>query len=372
VLKICRKQLKRREKAFKNVKGVVGNLKEKGEEVVENLKEGVEELGETILQKGEQVIQNVKERGQDILGKGELLYETAKEKVKTYVEEEKQEMKHKADTLKKKVKETGQNIAKNVQFIKDLHSLPKSGGIFYNRAHELLFHLQPRLFASKEDKQKIERIQLEVMESLHDLFEEEHKLLDTINRRNNLKKGLWLLDSSERMNVAELQTEVDFIDTVLHSIYNSIQEKVNDAKPIIGPYSWLCIRDIFSFLIHIINFTTNAISYFLTLSFIEFMVYSPFLLCCIWGVLLVYKRYYTIYPVVVGVLTLIWVFRLPFVIMQYNPNFYEFLSLFLGGLVLDGVVLFFLKRAHDEMHVSKRTTSLENQIKSEQKIIKVE
>jgi len=183
---------------------------------------------------------------------------------------------------------------------------------------------------------------------------------------------LWLLDSSERMNVAELQTEVDFIDTVLHSIYNSIQEKVNDAKPIIGPYSWLCIRDIFSFLIHIINFTTNAISYFLTLSFIEFMVYSPFLLCCIWGVLLVYKRYYTIYPVVVGVLTLIWVFRLPFVIMQYNPNFYEFLSLFLGGLVLDGVVLFFLKRAHDEMHVSKRTTSLENQIKSEQKIIKVE
>jgi len=222
-----------------------------------------------------------------------------------------------------------------------------SGFYFYNRANQLLQHVTPHFFSSPEDILKITKIRNLAIDLLRTLAIEEAKLKNLIERRDALKTGFWVLDNFRRDQVAELQTEIYSQHAVVYHVYDSIEAVINTAKPIVGPFSWLLVRDLFVFYFHLVDFVVNALSFMLTLSLVELLVYGPLLGVGLWGLSQLLSYFYIYLPIAAGVSILLRIVNMPFIIIKYNPNFFEFLFIFMGGLGVGASLLFLMKRIYD-------------------------
>eukprot|EP01118_Nematostelium_gracile_P001103 TRINITY_DN1112_c0_g1_i1.p1 TRINITY_DN1112_c0_g1~~TRINITY_DN1112_c0_g1_i1.p1 ORF type:complete len:271 (+),score=58.52 TRINITY_DN1112_c0_g1_i1:28-840(+) len=189
-------------------------------------------------------------------------------------------------------------------------------------------------------KDLIERMNHKVRVLTIQLHKEEKQLLKLRNNVSGLKTDFfWFFDKDTRHQVDKAQLEVNDQERVIENLVDEIVFEWKSLKPVYGIYSKMFLTEAFGFVREIYNLGMNIFTSIVELGLISILLFGSItsIFLSIVGAL-----GFNIFPTIIAFSTLLvniyWIFKLPFIIIQYSPSFSEFIGAYCGFV---GILLIF-------------------------------
>jgi len=179
-------------------------------------------------------------------------------------------------------------------------------------------------------RHKIQELKEVIKELANNLMKEEITLQKMKPKISALKKDFfWFFNETTRLRVDELQLEVNDQVRVIENILDDIIFKWNRLKPLYGIYSKMFLTEALGFIPYIWKVGMDVFATLLELGLISWLLFGSltgFLLS------LFATLGFSFFPSVIGFSTLLvniyWVFKLPFIMIQYSPTLTDFLTVY--------------------------------------------
>jgi len=158
------------------------------------------------------------------------------------------------------------------------------------------------------------------------LLREEIHLYTLEQQRDSIKGDFhWFFNSDLRQKAREIQSEVNAHRRIVEKVYDDIDEIWLKVKPLYGVYSRLFLREITGIVPWLLDTIVNFVTSFTIVSIIELLIFGPLavFILTFWAAFGV-----TLIPIVLYTITLFWIIRLPFIIIQYDPTLFQFMSIY--------------------------------------------
>jgi hypothetical protein len=181
-----------------------------------------------------------------------------------------------------------------------------------------------------EKRQKIQEIKTVIKNLATQLMKEEMKLNRLKAEVRALKSDFfWFFNDATRMKVDEAQLKVNDQQRVIENLVDDIMVEWKRLKPLYGLYSKMFLSEALGFVPQIWRVGVDVFATFLELGLISLLLFGS-----ITGFML--SLFATIgfsfFPAIIAFATFMvntyWVFKLPFIMIQYSPTISEFLSVY--------------------------------------------
>jgi len=179
-------------------------------------------------------------------------------------------------------------------------------------------------------RQKIQELKERIKELADHLLKEEIKLSKLKSSVSSQKNDFfWFFNGTTRLRVDEAQLEVNDQERVIENILDDILFEWKRLKPLYGIYSKMFLTEALGFIPQIWTVGMNVFATVLELGLISLLLFGSvtgFLLS------LFATLGFSFFPSVIGFSTLLvniyWVFKLPFIMIQYSPSITDFLTVY--------------------------------------------
>jgi len=187
-------------------------------------------------------------------------------------------------------------------------------------------------------KEKILHLKEKIKLLLSKLTTEETILLQLKGKVRQLKHDFfWFFDESNRLRVDEVQLKVNDQERIVEDIVDDMFFEWKKLKPLYGIYSQMFFMEALGFIPEIWKLGMNVFATVLELGLISLLLFGSMT-----GFFLsVFATLgFSFLPTIVAFSTLLvniyWVFKLPFIMIQYSPMLHEFLGVYFAfvGILL--------------------------------------
>jgi len=179
-------------------------------------------------------------------------------------------------------------------------------------------------------KQKIQELKERIKQYANKLLKEEMKLNKMKANVSSLKTDFfWFFNESTRLRVDEAQMMANDQERIIENILDDIILEWKRLKPLYGIYSKMFLTEALGFIPQIWTVGMNVFATVLELGLISLLLFGS-----ITGFLLSLFATlgFSFFPSVIGFSTLLvniyWVFKLPFIMIQYSPSLTDFLTVY--------------------------------------------
>jgi len=191
-----------------------------------------------------------------------------------------------------------------------------------------------------QDQQiEIQSLNADVVERVNQLENMDEVLHRLYRNRDEVKKGLWFLDSDARQRVEIIQMEINDHKRNMDHTLDEIDFRLLQIKPLYGVFSKMFFVEMLGFLPWAAQVFLSVVQFILLFDLATFIVAGPvafFVLFFIFS--LGFQFFSFLFSMILFGVTFYWLFYLPFIIIQYNPSLFEFLAIYIPFLGLFFVV----------------------------------
>jgi hypothetical protein len=219
-----------------------------------------------------------------------------------------------------------------------------------------------------EKRDQIQFITKEIRQEAHLLRQEEEKLMQKIHQREAVKARdfWWFFHNDVVLKVEEKQLEVNAQERVVEQVAERIGFLWKKLKPLFGVRSRMFVSELLSSFFSVFFWLFSYVFTFAEFTLISFLFFGP-IAFAVWSLFSVIGS--ALLPIALSVYWLLWVARLPFILIQYQPTTSEFFTIY-GIAILLAFISMWIATSYvgrrgpvHITHRSKRTSSGESQKK---------
>jgi len=210
---------------------------------------------------------------------------------------------------------------------------PKAaGGVLYSKWHKSLLEKWANATTFPPEKQaQVNEIKTRITILSEKLLEEEVKLNMLKYKKYELQDNFtWFFDPELRKKVDEEQLEINEQERVVQRLLDEIELEWKALKPLYGLFSKMFMAEALGFITYFVDFCVGLLATLLEMGFISLLIFGPVTGLAVaawtWMGLRVLPFIATLFLFFIDIY---WIFKLPFIMIQYNPTVPEFLAVYL-------------------------------------------
>jgi len=162
------------------------------------------------------------------------------------------------------------------------------------------------------------------------LHTEEEKLMASVAKRDSKKQGFfWMFDTEKRLAVEGVQLEVNDQTRIVENLHDDINFHWRQLKPLYGVFSEMFMLEMLSIVPFLVSRGAEMLTSTLELGLISLLIFGP---VSIFSFSFFMAVGFAFLPFFIFVLSLYWVFTLPFTIIEYSPTIAEFAGVYFAIL----------------------------------------
>lgn len=218
---------------------------------------------------------------------------------------------------------------------------PKTEGGVHTRLHRSLLERWTNATALSPEKQaKVNQIKARLEQLMEKLLEEEVKLNMLKYKKYALQDRItWFFDPDTRRKVDEVQREINDQERVIHNLLDDVEMEWRNLKPLYGLFSKMFLGEVMNVFTYFIEFLLGLFATLFEMGLISMLIFGPVtgLIVATWTWLGIGFTPFFVTMILFG-LDIFWMFKLPFIMIQYNPAIPEFLAVYFS--VISVMILF--------------------------------
>jgi len=179
-------------------------------------------------------------------------------------------------------------------------------------------------------KEKILHLKEQIKSLLLKLQKEERILLEKKEKVRQLKHDFfWFFNEENRLRVDEAQLQVNDQERIVENILDDVLFEWKKLKPLYGIYSQMFLLEALGFIPEIWKLGINLFATVLELGLISLLLFGSMtgFFLSIFATLGI-SFLPTIVAFSTALVNIYWVFKLPFIMIQYSPPLHEFLLVY--------------------------------------------